>query len=43
MQGQVSPATFTHGSAKLRQQWFQTGFRTGEPSACNTFAKNELS
>ena len=43
MQGQGSPETSTHGSATVRQQWLQTGFRTGKPSACTTVAKNALS
>lgn len=28
---------FTHGSSAQRQQWLQTGLRTGDVESCNTF------
>jgi predicted metalloprotease len=36
-QGYVVPDSFTHGSSAQRMQWFQTGFKSGTVSDCNTF------
>jgi predicted metalloprotease len=37
--GHVNPDSFTHGSSQQRMDWFQKGFTTGDPKACNTFAQ----
>jgi predicted metalloprotease len=42
MQGQVSPETWTHGSAANRQKWLNQGFHSGDPNTCDTFAAGAL-
>lgn len=37
-QGRVDQESFTHGSSADRQRWFRTGFDTGDPARCDTFA-----
>ncbi len=36
--GNANPESFTHGTSAQRQQWFMTGYESGDPNSCNTFA-----
>jgi predicted metalloprotease len=38
VQGQITPENWTHGSSEQRVEWFNRGFETGDPTACDTFA-----
>ena len=40
--GRVDPESWTHGSSASRQQWFNTGFKQGDPNRCDTFAAGAL-
>jgi hypothetical protein len=40
--GRVDPESWTHGSARQRQEWFTRGYERGNREACNTFADNAL-
>jgi predicted metalloprotease len=40
--GSVDTGSFTHGTSAQREQWFTTGYTTGDPAKCDTFAKNAL-
>ncbi len=40
--GQVDTTQFSHGSSAQRQKWYTTGFQSGDPARCDTFATNDL-
>ena len=40
--GRVDQNAFTHGSSEQRQKWFMTGYQTGDPNQCDTFATDDL-
>jgi uncharacterized protein len=40
--GTVDQDAFTHGSSEQRQKWFTTGYETGDPRRCDTFATDDL-
>jgi predicted metalloprotease len=41
-QGQVTPESFSHGTAEQRMRWFKTGLDSGDMTACDTWSANPL-
>ena len=37
MGGGVDESKFTHGTSAQREQWFSTGYKSGDPKSCDTF------
>jgi predicted metalloprotease len=40
--GQIDQNSYTHGTGAQRQKWFGTGYSTGDPQRCDTFAAGNL-
>ncbi len=36
--GRIDEKAFTHGTSAQRKDWFQKGYRSGNPDACDTFS-----
>jgi predicted metalloprotease len=37
--GRVDQSQFTHGTSAQREKWWSTGYKTGDPTQCDTFAR----
>ncbi|MFD0203364.1 MULTISPECIES: KPN_02809 family neutral zinc metallopeptidase [Saccharothrix] len=40
--GRIDTTQFSHGTSAQRQQWYTTGYQTGDPTRCNTFDTDNL-
>jgi predicted metalloprotease len=40
--GRVVPESWTHGSSRMRVEWFRRGLQSGSPSVCDTFAAGSV-
>jgi uncharacterized protein len=38
----IDPDSFTHGSAEQRRTWFENGYESGDPAACDTFSVDSV-
>jgi predicted metalloprotease len=40
--GSIDPDSFTHGTSEQRRTWFENGYESGDPDACDTFSPEDI-
>jgi len=39
---EINPDSFTHGTSEQRRTWFEEGYSSADPAACDTFSPDEV-